>query len=114
IELGRRWGGLLRRGRRLGVGLFRLGLLGFVLRQRVGGGVGRGLGFLFFGLGLGGGGFLGPRGRPPAVWLPFFSPPLPLVLPPLSRSDPRPGSPLRPFRPGALPSRISARPCCRP
>src|ERR1700741_1235296 len=35
VELGRRWGGLLRRSWRLNVGLFRFGLLGFVLRQHV-------------------------------------------------------------------------------
>src|SRR5262249_11927283 len=57
IELGRRWGGLLRRSRQLGVGLFRLGLLGFVLRERVGDRIGLCLGLLFFGLGFGGFGF---------------------------------------------------------
>src|SRR5262249_52900276 len=57
IELGRRWGGLLRRSRRRGVSLLRLGLLGFVLRQRVGDRIGLRLGLLFFRLGLGGLGF---------------------------------------------------------
>src|SRR5262249_57651003 len=57
IEVGRRWGGLLRRSRRPGVGLLRLGLLGFVLCQRIGDRIGLSLGLLFFWLGLGGLGF---------------------------------------------------------
>src|SRR5262249_58334727 len=63
IELGRRWGGLLRRGRRLDVGLFRFGLLGFVFRQRVGDRIRLRLGFLFFPLRLRGAFFSRP---PPA------------------------------------------------
>src|SRR5262249_50683190 len=54
IELGRRWGGLLRRGRRLDVGLFWFGLLCFVFRQRVGDRIRLCLGLVFFRLGLGG------------------------------------------------------------
>src|SRR6185437_10984866 len=53
IEFGRRRGRLFRRRRRLGVGLFRLRLLYFLLRQRIGDRVGRRFGLLFGGFGFG-------------------------------------------------------------
>src|SRR5262249_60581385 len=96
IELGRRWGGLLRRGRRLDVGLFRFGLLGFVFRQRVGDRIRLRLGLLFFRLGLGGlcfrrrrrlarglGFLLFPPPRRRILHPLPFRPPFPLRLPPL-------------------------------
>src|SRR4029077_7040639 len=53
IEFGRRRGGLFRRRGRLGVGLFRLRLLHFLLRRRVGDRVGRRFRLLFSGFGFG-------------------------------------------------------------
>src|SRR5262245_44802491 len=61
IELGRRWGGLLGRGWRLGVGLLWLGFLGLVLRQRVRDWIRRRLGLLFLRFRFGGLGFRGRR-----------------------------------------------------